>query len=341
MSTISDVAKKSGVSTATVSHILNGTRYVSPEVQKRVLQVIDELGYQPNSLARSLRMKETHTLGLILPDSINLYFAEIQNGAERAAVDQGYTVILCNTEGDPEKEKRYVSVLRSKRVDGILFISAGPRSQLEIDETYPMVLVDRDLPGNKVDLVTSDNYEGGYMATHHLVSLGHRRIACITGPDEIVSSGRRISGYRQAMKEAGLPFDPQLVEAGDFHPASGRAVTEKLLRLPDPPTAIFAFNDLMAVGAIQAAGEAGRSIPGDLALVGFDDIELASFLQPPLTTIRQPKQEMGRLAVELLLSRIHDRNQPVRRITLPVSLILRESSGTHIMAANTSRTLSV
>ena len=266
-------------------------------------------------------------MGLILPDSINLYFAEIQNGAEKVAIDQGYTVILCNTEGDPEKERLYVNVLRSKRVDGILFISAGVRPTLELDETCPIVLVDRDLPGPKVDLVTADNYEGGYLAAHHLVSLGHRRIACITGPEEIVPSGRRIAGYRRALEEAGLAYDPQLVEAGDFHAASGRAVTEKLLRLPDPPTAIFAFNDLMAVGAIQAAAEAGRSIPGDLALVGFDDIELASFLQPPLTTIRQPKQEMGRLAVELLLSRIHDRSQPPRRITLPVSLILRESSG--------------
>jgi LacI family transcriptional regulator len=327
MSTISDVAKKSGVSTTTVSHILNGTRYVSPEVKKRVLDVIDELGYQPNSLAQSLRKKETHTLGLILPDSVNLYFAEIQSGVEKAAFENGYTVILCNSEGDEEKEKLYVNVLRNKRVDGILFISTSNRTKLQLDEKSPIVLIDRDLPEHEVDFVTADNFEGGYLATHHLVSLGHQRIACITGPEGIMPSGRRIAGYRKALEEASIQIDAELICAGDFHAASGKAATERFLSLPNPPTAIFTFNDLMAVGAIQAAAESKLVIPKDLALVGFDDIELASFLQPPLTTIRQPKQEMGRLAVEMLLARIRNHDLPINKVTLPVSLILRKSSG--------------
>jgi LacI family transcriptional regulator len=327
MSTIRNVAKKSGVSTTTVSHILNGTRFVSPEVKQRVLDVIQELGYQPNSLARSLRKKETQSLGLILPDSTNQYFAEIQCGVEKAAYDRGYSVILCNTEGDENKENLYVNVLRNKRMDGILFISSGSSTKLLLEEKIPLVLVDRDMPDLEVDTVMADNFQGGYLATQYLIELGHTRIGCITGPEGIVPSGRRIAGYRKALEETGLYLDPQLICAGDFHAATGKIAASRLLKLPKPPTAIFAFNDLMAVGAIQAAADLKRVIPRDLALVGFDDIELASFIQPPLTTIRQPKLEMGLLAVDMLINRIHDHALPIKKVTLPVSLIKRESCG--------------
>jgi LacI family transcriptional regulator len=327
MSTIRNVAKKSGVSTTTVSHVLNGTRFVSPDVKKRVLTAIQELDYQPNSLARSLRKKETQSLGLILPDSTNQYFAEIQSGVEKAAYEQGYSVILCNTGGDQNKENLYVNILRYKRMDGILFISAGSETKVLLEEKIPLILIDRDMPDLEVDTVMADNFQGGYLATQYLIRLGHKRIGCITGPEGIISSGRRIAGYRSALEEAGFAFDPQLICAGDFHAASGKIATSRLLNLPKPPTAIFTFNDLMAVGAIQAAVDLKRVIPRDLALVGFDDIELASYIQPPLTTIRQPKQEMGLLAVEMLINRIHDHTLPIKKVTLPVSLIKRESCG--------------
>jgi LacI family transcriptional regulator len=327
--TIVDVAKRSGVSAATVSHVLNGTRFVSMSVKQRVLEAVEELGYQPNSLARSLRKKETQSLGLVLPDSVNQYFAEIFSGVEKAAYDKGYSVILCNTEGDETREKLYINVLRNKQVDGILFVSAGDHAQtfqFLLENKIPVALVDRDLPDLEIDTVTADNFQGGYLATKHLISLGHKRIACITGPAGIVPSGRRIAGYRNALEEEDIRFDEQLICAGNFHAESGKLAASHLFE-SNPPSAIFAFNDLMAVGAIRAAAESKRNIPTDLALVGFDDIELSSFIQPSLTTIRQPKQEMGRLAVEMLISRIADPNTPIKKITLPVSIIKRESCG--------------
>jgi len=330
MVTISDVAKKSGVSTTTVSHVINETRFVSDNVKKHVLDVIKELGYQPNSLARSLRKKETHTFGLILPDSANQYFAEIQAGVEKAAYEKGYSVILCNTEGDEAKEKLYGKVLRNKQVDGILFISVSEHSETMrslYEENIPLVLIDRDLSDITLDSVVADNYQGGYLVTRHLLSLGHTRIACITGPAGILPSGRRVAGYKTALEEAGIQFTEELVCSGDFHATSGKIATTQLLNTSNPPTAIFAFNDLMAVGAIQAAGESKYKIPSNLAVIGFDDIELASFLSPTLTTIRQPKKEMGYLAIQMLVDRIENHDLPTRKVVLPVSLIVRESCG--------------
>jgi LacI family transcriptional regulator len=330
MVTINDVAKRSGVSATTVSHALNETRHVSAEAKRRVLETVKELNYQPNSVARSLRKKESQSFGLILPDSANQYFAEIQVGVEKAAYEKGYSVILCNTEGDLEKEKLYVKVLRNKQVDGILFISVGNQTETlkSLQESkIPIVLVDRDLPDLDIDSVIADNYQGGYLATKHLILLGHKRIGCITGPTGILASGRRIAGYKKALEESGIAFDMELIKSGDFHAASGKTAALQLLNQPQRPSAIFAFNDLMAMGAIQAAIACNRSIPRDISVIGFDDIELSSYLQPPLTTIRQPKQEMGRMAVEMLLNRIENHDLPAIKVVLPISIINRESCG--------------
>ncbi len=330
MATINDVAKRSGVSATTVSHVLNETRKVSAEAKRRVLETVKELNYQPNSVARSLRKKESQSFGLILPDSANQYFAEIQVGVEKAAYEKGYSVILCNTEGDLEREKLYVKVLRNKQVDGILFISVGDQNETlkSLQESrIPVVLVDRDLPDLEIDSVIADNFQGGYLATQHLLTLGHTQIGCITGPAGIIASGRRIAGYKKALEESGIHFDLDLVKAGDFHAASGKVAALQLLNQYKNPSAIFAFNDLMAIGAIQAAVECKRSIPKDMSVIGFDDIELSSYLQPPLTTVRQPKQEMGRMAVEMLLNRIEDHNLPINKVVLPISIINRDSCG--------------
>lgn len=330
MPTIREVAEKAGVSPTTVSHVINQTRFVSPEVRERVQRAMKELGYRPNALARSLRRGETLTLGLILPDSANPFFAEVGRAIESAAFAQGYSVILCNTEGDLEKERLYTRVLCDKQVDGMIFVAAGDQAgslHELLERELPVVVVDRDLGDVEVNAVLTDNLDGGYRATRHLIEKGHRRIGCITGPSHLTPSAERVTGYRQALREAGLPIDETLILRGDFHPASGRAAARAMLQRNEPPTAIFACNDLMAIGALQAAVELGLRVPEDLAIVGYDDIELASFSIPALTTIAQPKVEIGQRAVETLLQHIADRSLPATRTVLPVSLILRQSSG--------------
>ena len=331
MPTMRDVAELAGVSLTTVSHVINRTRFVSDDVTGRVLTAMEQLQYRPNELARSLRRGQTNTLGLILPDSANPYFAEIGHAIEATSSELGYNVILCNTHGDETKEEHYVNVLRNKQVDGILFVAAGDQAQSIIPtlgEDFPVLLVDRELVGVRTDVISVDNHLGGLLAGRHLLELGHRRIACISGPSRVRPSAERISGYTQALEEAGLSFDPDLFRMGDFHPNSGYQATLDLLQLPDPPTAIFTCNDLMAIGVIRAASELGLRVPDDLSLVGFDDIELASYTIPPLTTISQPINQMGAIAAKTLITHIEEDGspEPTRRL-LPVELVVRGSTG--------------
>lgn len=331
MTTIRDVAHQAGVSVTTVSHVINETRFVSDELRQRVLAAMADLDYQPNALARSLRRKQTHTLGMILPDSANPFFAEVAHSIERASFARGYNAILCNSGGDLDKELVYANVLMEKQVDGIIFVAAGLSTehiQAILAREVPLVVVDRDLPGIEVDAVLCDNLGGGYAATQHLIQLGHRRIGCITGPSDVTPSAERVMGYRRALAEKGQPVDETLIQRGDFQFASGATAMHYFLSLPEPPTAVFACNDLMAIGAISAATELRRRVPDDLAVVGFDDVALASFSNPPLTTIAQPKQEMGELAIDLLLARAADRAAPPQRRLLPARLVVRRSSTT-------------
>lgn len=330
--TIREVAQRANVSVTTVSHVINDTRFVSDTLRRRVQQAMDELGYHPNALARSLRRGQTHTLGLILPDSANPFFAEIGRNIEASAFEQGYSLILCNTEGSLDRERIYVELLNRKQVDGIIFVAAGDRtnslgSLLELK--IPLVFVDRDLPGIQVDAVLVDNHEGGYLATRHLIDHGHSRIGCIAGPSHLTPSAQRVTGYRDALTEACLPIDEDLILRGDFHPESGRLATLELLNHKQPPTAIFTCNDLMAIGALRAAEASGLRVPDDLAIVGFDDIELATYTTPPLSTIAQPKKELGHLAVQLLLDRIQKKSRQVRCELLQPAFITRQSCGDH------------
>lgn len=329
MVTISQVAKRAGVSSTTVSHVINETRFVSSAVRERVQQAMDELGYQPNALARSLRRGETHTLGLILPDSSNPFFAEVTQNVEVAAFDQGYNVILCNAEGSPAKERLYLDVLQKRQVDGLILLSTGEDGESlsqSLRRDIPIVLVDRDLPTADADVVLADNRSGAFLATSHLLQLGHRRIGCISGPSHITPSARRVSGYIDALADSGIAFSDTLVVRGDFHPESGRVGAHVLLGRPDRPTAIFACNDLMAIGVVRAASERGINVPTDLSVVGFDDIQLASYITPSLTTVVQPKAEMARTAVQLLVERMTDRSLSARRRVLSPMLVVRESS---------------
>ena len=329
MTTIREVAKHAGVSYATVSHVINDTRFVSEPTRARVLAAMEVLNYQPNTLARSLRKGQTNTLGLILPDSANPFFAEIGRSIEDTAYRLGYSVVLCNTERDIAREEHYVDVLSKKQVDGMIFVTAGDQVdslKFLLGREMPVVLVDRDLPNIEVDAVLTDNRVGGYLATRHLTELGHQRIACIVGPSSITPGADRIIGYRNALEEAGTPYDESLIVSGDYHPNSGYQLARQLLHQDDPPSAIFALNDLMAMGVLRAAAELGQRIPQDLAVIGYDNIELARFTNPPLSTVAQEKAELGNQAVQILIERIEDKALPMRRLVLPPRLIVRGST---------------
>ncbi|MBP7964122.1 MAG: LacI family DNA-binding transcriptional regulator [Caldilineaceae bacterium] len=325
--TMSDVAAQAGVSVTTVSHVINSTRPVSADLRERVVVAMAALNYQPNRLARSLRQGRTHTIGMIVPDNANPYFAEVARGIEETAYQNDYSLILCNSAGDLDRERFYINVLLEKQVDGIILVAAGSStSNIANIALPPMVVVDRDLPNIHADAVLTENAQGGQLATEHLLALGHRRIACITGASDVTPTAERATGYRQALVAAGVEVDENLVVKGDFHYASGYAAAKGLLTGPNPPTAIFACNDLMAVGAISAGIELGLRIPADLSIVGFDDVQLASFTNPPLTTVAQPKREMGTLAVSLLLERMADPDIPPRRRWLGTGLVVRGST---------------
>lgn len=329
MPTIREVASRAGVSPTTVSHVINNTRFVSADARQRVLDAMAELNYRPNVLARSLRRGETRTLGLILPDSANPFFAEIARAIEDTAFFNGYNVILGNSENELTKEQVYVDVLVNKQVDGLIFVATGDHSpSLEqlVNDGLPVVVVDRRLSNLEVDTVLTDNLQGGLTATRHLLDLGHRRIACITGPSNLTPSAERVIGYRQALEERSLPVDETLIRKGDFHPHSGYLAVAQLIQSNPRPTAFFICNDMMAIGALRALVEARLQVPQDCSLVGFDDIELASYVTPPLTTIRQDKNAMAEAAVQLLLERIAEPSLPARTRILPTRLVERQST---------------
>ena len=330
MTTIIEVAKRAGVSPTTVSHVINNTRFVSEDTRLRVMDAISELDYRQNILARALRRGETHTLGLILPDSANPFFAEVGRSIEEAAYEKNYNIILCNSEWNKEKEERYVKVLSEKQVDGVIFMATGdePRSLSRLlEQDIPIVVVDRELEDLEMDSVLTNNRDGGYAATRHLIDYGHQRIGCISGPSHITPSAQRVTGYQQALLDAGLTIEEELVVQGDFRPQTGYEAAHHLLTLNDPPSAIFVCNDMMAIGVLSLATSLGMRIPEDFSVVGFDNIELSTYTVPPLTTYSQSKELMGYNAIKMLLERIHHRSQPARRVIVPGELVVRQSSG--------------
>ena len=338
MPTMREVAEMAGVSVATVSHVVNRTRFVATKTRERVFAAMESLNYQPNELARSLRRGQTRTIGLILPDSANPFFADIGRGSETASFEAGYNTIFCNTSGISEKVQLYLKVLQKKQVDGIIFVASGDQTTLLdqlLQKNFPVVImVDRDMADVPADTVLADTLQGGYNATRHLTELGHNRIGCISGPQEITERSGRLDGYMQAISEAGLPFDPEIFRYGNFHPDSGYEAMLHLLQVPSPPTALFIYNDLMAIGALRAAAEKGVRIPEDMAIVSFDNIELAAYTTPQLTTIAQPTFEMGQTAVSLLLNRIENPDLPRQQRILPTNLVVRGSCGARLAERN-------
>jgi LacI family transcriptional regulator len=324
-----DVAERAGLSVSTVSHVINNTRAVSDESRQHVLQAMEELGFKPNALARSLRRRQSNTLGMIVPDSANPFFAEIARAIEDASFAQNYSVILCNSEGDLEKQQAYTDVLIENRVAGILFVAAGVSTELVSElgqRRVPLVVIDREVADVEVDTVMTNHAQGGCLATQHLIDLGHRRIACIAGNSEVAPSADRLTGYRQTLQKNDLAYDEGLVVKGDFQYRSGYEATNDLLTKKKPPTAVFACNDLMAVGCISAASALGFRVPDDLSVVGFDDVQLASYTNPSLTTVDQPKVEIGTLATQMLLERMKNLDASPRFERLDTELLIRRST---------------
>ena len=330
MTTILDVAERAGVSPSTVSHVLNKTRHVSEMTRARVLQAVDELNYRPNILARSLRRRETHTLGILIPDNTNPFFAEMVRGIEDTVFDEGYTVLLGNSDGESDKELRYLDLFVNKQVDGVVLVAAAMKNEesFEVlrDPSVSTVIVDREIELERMDRVLADNLSGGYTATRHLLQLGHRRIGCITGPSQVTPSAERVIGYQKALEEWNIAPDQSLVVTGDFRHVSGLHAAKQLLTMPKPPTAIFACNDMMALGVLGAANELDIQVPDELSLIGFDDIALDELVVPRLTTICQPAYEMGCRAASLLLERLQDPDRPVERQMLKTYLVERDST---------------
>ena len=328
--TIKDVAREADVSISTVSHVINDTRFVDPVTKQHVQDALKKLGYRPNNVARSLRSGVTKTIGLIVPDASNLFFAEIARKIENYGFQQGYSVILGNSDNDPAKEIQYIHTLLAKSVDGVIFISAGAELRnfkQFADSSIPVVVADRVVPVELADVVLVDNEQGGYDATRCLIELGHTLIGCITGPNDLSPSMQRLDGYKRALHEAGIPLRPDLVVTGDFQIQGGCDAMDRLLRAPERPGAVFVCNDMMAVGAMTSARNAGLAIPADLSIIGFDDIELASAVSPTLTTIAQPIDEMARYATDLLIQRLSGRRKGEnQRIILKTTLIKRAST---------------
>lgn len=329
--TLVDVAREAGVSLATASHVINGTRFVSDETKQRVLRAVESLNYEINSVARSLKRNRSQVIGLLISDISNPYFTSLVRAVEDVAHGAGYSVMLCNTDEDPAKELRYLHVLRQKRVDGVLIAPTGSRHRyLEhlIESGFPVVCFDRVLPDLRCDAVTLDNVGGAHQAVCHLIRLGHRRIGIIAGLARVGTTAERLTGYRRALAEYGIQEEPELVRGADGRLDGGRQQAETLLDLANPPSAIFATNNLMTLGALVALQLRGIRVPDDVSLVGFDDFEWTVVLQPRLTTVAQPTYDIGKIAARMLIERVeHRTSDGPRRVILPPHLIVRQSCG--------------
>ncbi|ELY4025824.1 ribose operon transcriptional repressor RbsR [Cronobacter malonaticus] len=325
-----DVARLAGVSTSTVSHVINKDRFVSEAIRLRVEDAIRTLNYAPSALARSLKLNQTRTIGMLITASTNPFFSELVRGVERSCFERGYSLVLCNTDGDEQRMNRNLETLLQKRVDGLLLLCTETHQPspaiMKRYPAIPTVMMDWSPFDGGSDVIQDNSLLGGDIATRYLIDKGYTRIACVTGPLDKTPARLRLEGYRTAMQRAGLPVAEGYEVIGDFEFAGGLRAMQSLLALPEPPQAVFMGNDAMAVGAYQALYQAGLRIPQDIALVGYDDIELASYMTPPLTTIHQPKDELGELAIDVLIHRMAQPELQQQRLQLTPVLTVRGSA---------------
>jgi LacI family transcriptional regulator len=324
-----DVARLAGVSTSTVSHVINNNRFVSEQVREKVDQAIRELNYAPSALARSLKIKQTRTIGMLLTASSNPFYSEVVRGVENSCYERGYSLILCNTEGDEERMNRSLETLMQKRVDGLLMMCTETHlPSAEILNRYPsvpMVMMDWAPFEGRGDIIQDNALLGGELATQHLIDRGYTRIACIAGPQDKTPARLRLEGFHKAMTNSGLPVPTGYVVDGDFEFQGGFNAMNQLLSLDTLPEAIFTSNDAMAVGVYHALFQAGLRVPQDIAVMGYDNIELARYLTPPLSTIHQPKDELGELAIDTLIHRMSDPDASQQTLVLTPELVERGS----------------
>jgi LacI family transcriptional regulator len=325
------IAERAKVSIGTVSHVINGTATVRERLRERVLEAIRSLGYQPSQLARGLRRNQTSMLVMIVPDITNPFFPAVVRGVEDVAYKSSLRLVLCNTDNDPRKEISYLNEMRSYRPAGWLVI---PSVDSEIASHFrttaaqpPVVCLDRQARGWHGDVVLVANEVGAHSATRHLLRMGHRQLAVITGPLHLANAVERLEGFKRALAEAKVPIEPDYIQEGRFERTSGYHAAARLLRMLPRPTAIFACNDLMALGVLLAARELGLRCPEDISIVGFDNLDFAEFTAPALTTVHQPGYQLGTAAARLLLERIAGSKQAAKRVLLPSELKIRNSVG--------------
>jgi DNA-binding LacI/PurR family transcriptional regulator len=334
MATIRDVARRAGVSVATTARALGDYGYVSDAARRRVQRAARALDYHPNAIARSMIKGRTQTLAVIVSDNANPFFASVVRGIEDVVLAQGYAIMLCNTDENPSKEAMYLQTVRQKRVDGLIISQAGGTTTLLRDmlaSGVPIVQMDRRQPGLGADAVLIDNRAGVRAAVEHLIGLGHRRIGIISGPRQVYTGRERLEAYKATLAAAGLPVTEELILEGTFKEPSGHELIGRVLKLPMPPTAVFVANNLMTIGALLGLKEAGVRIPEEMAVVGFDDMEWAPILTPPLTAVAQPGYDLGTAAARMILSRLTDTvGFRPRKIVLQPRLVIRESCGARL-----------
>ncbi len=330
--TMRQIADRAGVSIGTVSHVINETATVRPKLRERVIEAIRSMGYQPSALAQGLRKNRTNILGMVIPDITNPFFPGVVRGVEDMAYKRSLRVILCNADNDPAKEASYVRELRSYKIAGLLIIPAvGPdiagHLRAYASAAVPVVCLDRVPDGWKGDAVLVANADGAYLATRHLIQMGHKRLGVITGPLKLTNAAERLKGFTRALDEAQIEIEPEFVQEARFDTASGYQAALRLLRMLPRPTAVFACNDLMAFGVLQAARELRLRCPEDLSIAGFDSLEFTQFTDPSLTSVYQPGYQLGATAARLLLQRLDGMRSAPEKVLLPTELKKRNSVG--------------
>lgn len=327
MANIKRVAEAAGVSTATVSRVLANGPHVRPEVRARVLAAVEALDYRPNLVARSLRSQRSSTIGLIVSDIRNPFFTAISRAVEDAAYQAGYTVFLCNTDENPEKEAMYLQLMRDANVAGVIFSPTRQTSMVlaSMEFSFPIVIIDRSVPDAPMDSVLLDNFEAAYQLTQHLIEQGYRRIAGIFGVMSTTGRERR-RGFEEAMREHSIPVIPEMTRFVPARAEDGEEATRQILAQSPRPDALVASNALLAEGALTAIRERGLVIPDDIALAGFDETPWTALVEPPLTLIAQPTDDIGATATDLLLKRLADPTRSIRQVTLKGKLIVRGST---------------
>ena len=339
MTTIRDVARLAGVSVATSSAVINKKGSVSPKLTQRVLNAMELLDYHPNQIARSLKVRQTRTVGMVVPDITNPFFTEVIRGVENETRAHGYSLILCDSEEDPAVEQTNLNTLFARRVDGVLLApTKGSVAQDRlIRRRFPLVFFDRVGPGFTGSAVVTDNLGAAYDATCHLIGLGHRRVGIITGHLNWSNGLDRLEGFRKALQQAGLPLHDEYLQRGDFQLESGYSCGLKLLQLAVPPTAVFCCNNQMTLGLMRVLRELGIPCPGHVSVLGFDDFGWAADFSPRLTTVAQPSLEMGKQAVQMLLRQIGsfkegDEGDEGKIVVLKAELRVRESTAAPFLA---------